>query len=474
MPLENAAAWAQELFGSAALGDPRRTRRLVEVTTAFGEGPGGSLATTFAHSLTQRAGAYRLMNNANVQSQALVDAAGQATARTIGGQDELLFLALCDSTTLGFSHATVRKDLGPLTTNANAKTQGFWVHSVLLISPDNCPVGLLHQDYWIRDRKTHGKRRQRSSRPYESKESYKWEKAIRAADARLTSEDRSKVLYVCDREAEVFEFFQYLKQTNKRFVVRVTGQRKVLDAEAALLREVAEAGEVVGSQSVAIPQRGGRRARVAEVQLRSGSIILQPPKRFGSQTKGLELNYVLASEAESDSDSSGLNWLLVTSEPVVEEEQLSVVLESYRSRWTIEEFHKVWKSGTKVEEQRLESTAGLQRLSVVLAQVAVRMMRLRVVSEQTPSAACTQVLDELECRCLVMWAASQPKLAAPADQPPSMRWAYHTLGRMGGWYDSKRTGRVGVQAFWRGWMRLEQLKQAFLLFQSAEKNGELV
>ena len=86
---------------------------------------------------------------------------------------------------------------------------------------------------------------------------------------------------------------------------------------------IAEAGEVVGSQSVAIPQRGGRRARVAEVQLRSGSIILQPPKRFGSQTKGLELNYVLASEAESDSDSSGLNWLLVTSEPVVEEELLS-------------------------------------------------------------------------------------------------------------------------------------------------------
>jgi len=38
---------------------------------------------------------------------------------------------------------------------------------------------------------------------------------------------------------------------------------------------------------------------------------------------------------------------------------------------------------------------------------------------------------------------------------PPLSWAYRALGRLGGWSDTARTGRVGWLALWRGWFRLE-------------------
>jgi len=45
-----------------------------------------------------------------------------------------------------------------------------------------------------------------------------------------------------------------------------------------------------------------------------------------------------------------------------------------------------------------------------------------------------------------VWARVEKKKKQP-EHPPSLYWAYYAIARLGGWYDSKRTGRVGVKAY---------------------------
>ncbi|KJF84494.1 transposase, partial [Photobacterium leiognathi] len=61
----------------------------------------------------------------------------------------------------------------------------------------------------------------------------------------------------------------------------------------------------------------------------------------------------------------------------------------------IEDFHKVWKSeGTQVEQLRMQSKDNLERLSVILAFIATRLLQLRFMNEskELSSSCCERVL----------------------------------------------------------------------------------
>ena len=61
MFLASPAAWAQQQFGFAQLGDKRRNERLVKVATNLAANPGGSLPQAFPQWAELKA-AYRLFN----------------------------------------------------------------------------------------------------------------------------------------------------------------------------------------------------------------------------------------------------------------------------------------------------------------------------------------------------------------------------------------------------------------------------
>jgi len=46
-----------------------------------------------------------------------------------------------------------------------------------------------------------------------------------------------------------------------------------------------------------------------------------------------------------------------------------------------------------------------------------------------------------------------------------MRWAYETLGKLGGRINGQRTGRVGWEAMWKGWFRLQERHDTYLAMQ---------
>src|SRR5208282_4213759 len=102
-------AWARETFGSAALGDARRTARLVKIAARAAERPSGRLAEVFEASCELDA-AYDFVERDQTSAERLDEAAGRATARQCSGKD-FVYVAV-DGSSLTLVDGTDNKGLG--------------------------------------------------------------------------------------------------------------------------------------------------------------------------------------------------------------------------------------------------------------------------------------------------------------------------------------------------------------------------
>jgi len=105
-----------------------------------------------------------------------------------------------------------------------------------------------------------------------------------------------------------------------------------------------------------------------------------------------------------------LAWILLTSEPVTSFACARKVTRYYEMRWRIEDFHKAWKSGSGVEEQRMQSVDHLEKMSVIFSFVAIRLPQLKEYFEYPTTLemddACEELLAETEWK--VLWNSVEP------------------------------------------------------------------
>ena len=203
------------------------------------------------------------MRNGAVDVESIAHAGFEACAKV--AQDHSLLLALEDTTTLQYAHRSVQDELGHITSSRHRR--GLFAHSVLLYSTDaQQVVGLIEQHRWTRSLKTYGKKVKRNQTPYEDKESYKWERASARMCERL-GEVMQRVISVCDREADIYEYLHYKQSNAQRFVVRASQNRQISESDERLF-SYSESLKSAGYREVEVAQKGGRKARTAKLQIR--------------------------------------------------------------------------------------------------------------------------------------------------------------------------------------------------------------
>lgn len=455
--LNNHQQWAEQQFGKSNLGDPRRTARLVKLASSIAKEPGKSLVN-IAQSPADMEGAYRFIRNEHVDANAIAESGFQVTAEQ--AYSHSLLLALEDTTTLIYKHPSIRHKLGHV--GKGKKQRGMLAHSVLLFSPqDNQVVGLIEQSRWSRDISTIGKREQHAEIPYEEKEGYKWESASRAMAQRLQTK-MSDVISVCDREADIYEYLQYKLTEQQRFVVRSMQSRHIEEGKDKLYSFASEL-ESAGTKHIEIAQKGGRKARTVRLDITFASVSLKVP--YNKKGHSLPVYYVGC--AERGNPEGGLNWHLLTSEPVTNKEEALAIISYYEHRWLVEEYHKVWKSdGTDIESLRLQNQENMERLVTIHGFIATRILQLKFARNQPNNPSCEQVLSGKAWKLLWL---KRVKTTLP-DTAPNMKWAYEELARLGGWKDTKRTGHASVKVLMQGWLKLQAILEGYDLAKSLESD----
>ena len=450
--------WAQKQFGQARLNDPRRTQRLVALATSLAEQPGVAVSKLVISSADME-GAYRFIRNEHIKAEDIAEAGFHVTAQE--ALEHQTLLALEDTTSLSYSHRSIRDDLGH--SNHGNRHRAMFVHSTLLFAPQTqSVVGLIEQQRWTRDIAKRGQRRQYAIRPYKEKESYKWELASRHLAERL-GDKMSDVISVCDREADLFEYLTYKCEHQQRFLVR-SMQSRCIEEDENRLYSYASTLVSAGEKELKVPQKGGRKAQSVRLDIKYAPVTLKSPANK-KQLNDIPLYYVGCIE-KGDNDEK-LAWHLLTSEPVTNKEEALKIVSYYEQRWLIEDFHKVWKSeGTQVEQLRMQSKDNLERLSVILAFIATRLLQLRFMneSETLSKTSCESVLKGKVWK--LMWLKVEGKKLP--SEAPDISWAYRGIARLGGWKDTKRTSRASIKSLWQGWLRLQTILEGYELSKSLD------
>lgn len=452
--------WAEQSFGACKLGDIRRLDSVVGFAAHVAANPSRSISEMYGADTVGAARAYHLLENDQIDPRAIEAPAFEETARRCRQENDVI-LAIQDQTTLSYSHA-VADELGDL-----GGGQGLMVHSTLAVrARDRRILGLLDQKRWTRPKKGSGKRPKK--REYQKKESFEWQATCERLEERLGTPEN--ILTVCDRGADVYEFLDYLQATGRRFVVRACHERNLVTPAGTQLWAHMAAQPVLGDYELTLGQRGPQRGSVLQpartrrkeqtrrIELRASRVRSSAPNR---PQCSLDINVIQAREPAPPAGEEAIEWMLFTSEPIATKQDARTVTGDYECRWLIEEFHKVWKTGCRIEASRLQHVDNLERLAAITAHVAARMLALRFLATSEPQRPCTEMLSREEWQCL--HACSRHATQQLPSSPLSIRWALIEIAMLGGWHDTKRTGIPGWQSLWRGWMRFQERFAGWLL-----------
>jgi len=437
------ATWADEEFGDADLGDVRRNARLVQLATVLGAQPNASLPDACDDPATLKA-AYRFFDNDDVRAEAILTSHIQSTQQRMRAVP--LVLAVQDTTYLDWTDHPATTGLGPLA----AKThQGLLAHSTLALTPDRVPLGLLAQQVWARDPVVRDG--DHKTRPIDAKESQKWLTSLDAAIAARTACPTTQIVSVGDREADVYDLFLVERPVGVDLLVRAAQDRCVEHPEHYLWAAMATAA-VAATVTVHMGKRANQPARDATVTVRWQPITLRPPTgRAKEHLPTVTVWAVWAIETAPPPGVPPVEWLLLTTVPIHTTADALERLDWYAARWGIEVWHKVLKSGCRIEARQLETAARLTRCLALYSVIAWRLLYAAMLSRSAPTLPCTILLDDDEWQGLY---CRIHQVAVAPTEPPTLRQAVRWIAQLGGFLGRTRDGEPGVTVLWKGLQHL--------------------
>jgi len=454
-------SWVESEFMGLDLGDKRLNDRLLRLTEQLTSQPTASINQACEDWADTKA-AYRFFQNPRVAVSQIRLPHQQRTQERMRAYP--LVLAIQDSTLLDYSSHPQTTGLGPIGTTAQ-QSRGLVMHSTLVMTPDGLPLGILSQQVWAReDEPSELTAWQKQQRPIEEKESLKWLTGLRET-ATLTPVG-VEVVSVGDREADVYELFVEAEKLQTGLLVRAAQERSLMPPEQGQLWDHLASQPIMGTYQVAVAAKKKETARTATVTIRYAPVTLKPPYRpKPTEDKDplppVELVAILVTEVDPPTEATPLEWKLLTNYPTLTPDDVLERIEWYCHRWTIEIFHKILKSGCKVEDCRLQSEERLQPYLAVQSIVAWRILWLTQIHRIQPDAPCTLVLADHEWQALY---AIIRHTAVPSPTVPTVHQALLWIAQLGGFLGRKNDGFPGCTVIWRGWKRLADLADMWLLF----------
>lgn len=462
--------WASQEFADIELGDQRLNGRVKRVAQMLYEKPESSINRA-CDTWTETKAAYRLFDNAKLSPEKIREAHRQKTIERMSAHE--VVLAIQDTTFFNYDDHESKTGLGLIHSN-KVPVQGILAHNTLITTTDGLPLGLLEQKIYARKNRVRPKNSPGyRPGPIENKESYRWIESIQMLKQHKPKDQRCIV--VADREADIFELMQGCEERELEFIFRSTHNRVVGEKKKRwgpeqnaneYLLELVENQKAKARIEIEVEDHKTHKKRLARLELRFAQITLPAPWRLDHNIDGPSLKnkdraegsrakveaYVLeVREAHPPKGAQRIHWRLLTSMPILSIDAAKQVIGFYKMRWTIEIYHRVLKSGCKVEDCRLETFERLQRCITLYSVIAWRLFWMTKINQIDPQKECTEVFSPEEWQTLYRIANKTKKLP---KKSPSARQTIRWMAMLGGFLGRTSDGEPGITTTWRGWQAL--------------------
>jgi len=458
--------WAQNEFGGAPLGDKRLSQRLVDSARLQAEQPMRAFTSVGKDDWPAVKGYYRLIDqpaSSEVTPQNILRPHRERTLRRMKAQPTVLCIQ--DGTDLNYNTHPQTSGLGVIGTNqTGAQSRGLHLHSTMVVSTAGLPLGVLRASFEA-PQPRHGE--QVSA---EDKKSFRWIESFRDCVALSEALPKTGVISVCDREADIFELF--VEQTHTPavdLVVRAKHNRRLPNGTGKLF-EAVRGTKIRGGVEIDVHRRSartktskckariGRQARRAKLALRYRQVQLRGKPANGDQHVTLPLTVIHAVELAPPAGEKPVEWFVLTTLAVDSAERAAEILGWYTLRWRIEDWHRVLKSGCKIDELGHHSAERLERAIAIRLVIAWRVMLMTLLGREVPELPAELLFSDIELRVLRDFARSRQR-----QSPTNLGEAVRLVAILGGYLNRSRDPPPGHQLIWHGYSTLATMTFAYAL-----------
>ncbi len=417
-----AAQWAEHEFGEAPLGDQRLSKRLVNVAHAKAQNPGCAFSGVVQGDWAATKAYYRMIDQPEESAVTLANILQphrERTARRMMGQKTVLCLQ--DGSELNYTNLEKCSGLGDLKANqTGAKTRGLNLHSTFAIAPNGLPLGVLKAQCIAPQTRSPDDKRKPSTIPIEEKKTFVWIEHHRDLVELAATMPQTQLVNVCDREADFFELFDEQRHTpGVDLLIRAQHDRNIDEDPFKLFAAVRETS-VQSRVSVCVPQqsarpkkskqkaKAARPGRQAELALRHLKIQLPAPSDYRDK-EPIEIHTLHAVEENPPEGTKAVEWFLLTTIKIDSAKDIEKCLRWYTLRWRIEDWHRVLKSGCKIDDLAHETAERLRRAIGINLVIAWRIMLMTLLGRETPELPAEILFSDVELRTLHAYAKKKIK-----------------------------------------------------------------
>ena len=458
--------WAEVEFSNVDLGDKRLNRRLIKLSDSFSESPESPINQACGDWAETKA-AYRFFKNDSVNAKHILKAHAEKT--TERAKRHKTVLAIQDTSYFVYTPHKKTEGLGKLSMKKGKHVKeilslGLIMHSSLAITTEGVPLGLLDQKIISRKTQSEEQRKLRDVTPIEDKESYRWLASLENSKNNMGT---TQMVTICDREADIYEFFKLSRDINAPVLVRAKVDRAVnktsryAEKDTLKLWDFLLQKTVAGIFEVEIPSRDNKPSRIATMELRFGAFQFNPPtnniKHRSEKLPDLSMNAIYVLEKDPPSEDEPIEWVLLTNLPVNQLDEALEKVHWYSLRWRIEMYHKVLKE-FRVESCRLGDADRLIKYLTVMSIIGWRIFMVTLIARTDPDLPCHTLLANEEWKVLYLKIKKKDKYP---KKIPKIGEVVIWIAQLGGFLARKGDGYPGTITLWRGWKRLADLTEGW-------------
>ncbi|WP_061224911.1 IS4 family transposase [Leptospira weilii] len=460
-------AWVEEELSGCEFGDVRLHKRFYKFLENSAESIGGSIPFASQDWSSTKA-AYRFLSNDRVSEKEILEGHFRST-RERCNDEEGPILILHDTTEFSFKRkeaATVgltRLAVAGKYSDGRLRyytASGILMHSSLVITTEGLPLGLASIKFWNR-KKFKGcnalKKKINPTRiPIEQKESFRWLENLKQSNALLAEPENC--VHIGDRESDIYELFCLADRLGTNFLIRSCVDRLAIEGDHTI-RDVMKNSAVTGTHQIKVRDEKGNLSKVS-IEVKYRHIRVLPPIGKNKKYPELNLTIIHAQEKGTPKNRKRIDWKLITNLPVKTNSDAIQKLQWYALRWKIEVFHKILKSGCKVEESKLRTAERLVNLISIYCILSWRIFWMTIINRSTnnvpPDIGLTQteihVLDELI-----------KDKSYDREQNKILTNYITKIARLGGYQARSSDPPPGNMVIWRGLSRLTDITLGYNL-----------
>ena len=408
--------WAGNEFGGAKLGDKRSNERLGDFARTLGAMPGRAFCGAAQGDQAAIKAYYRLIekpDDSQVTMHAILAPHRLRTVQRMKAHSTVLCIQ--DGTDVNYSGLVRCDGLGVIGRNqTGAQSGGLHLHSTLVLTTEGLPLGVLGAQCSAPTPRAKDDPRPASDIPIEDKKTFAWIKGLRECSELAAELPDTRQVCVMDREADFYELFD--EQRRSRGVdLLVRAKHDRATSEELNLFESVRQSPVQSQLRINVPRqsarakkskqkaRPGHEQRTAHVNLRYREVEFLPPSSHPGK-EALKLWVVHVVEPSPPAHPEPLEWFLLTTRAITTAEQAQECLRWYCLRWRIEDWHRVLKSGCRIEALQHKTAERLKRAIAINLVIAWRIMLMTLLGRECPDLPAEVLFSEPEIEVLKAYA----------------------------------------------------------------------